>query len=671
MLVKPNLRFMRGSVKSTPPDEAALIRASSIFDAVWYLERNPDATSFPDAITHYLTSGARDNRPPHPLFDLEWYRATNPDLDTTALTPLGHFAMLGEPAGKSPSPLFDPAWYARSLKSPKPKHLFRHFLEQGARQNLSPHPAFDPAFYRAACPDAANPDTNPLTHFIGAGAGQGISPNPFFDLRWYVGRYPEVAKSGLNPLVHFLHHGAARGLRPHPAIDLAAYRATHPGCPADPMETYIHLLTHENPNTFFATTTGHDWHAWHQRLVDTGLFDPATYLAVNPDLTGITADPHEHFARVGLHEGRPFTDATVVARVLAGLPPPALPETEPGLDWFHQKDPHIGVFCSAEGNFYMQEIADLLALGLRDLGIRATRRDETADRAEIFDLRVFVAPHEFFQLGSGLAWQDVAGAPTSVLYNVEQMQTQWFCRAFKTLLMAPLLLDINVQSAAIMRQLGCRSVPFMPGYLPSSTFAQPIEDVSNMPIAKGYPFARQRYNWQTKDALEDRPIDVLFIGASSPRRDKVLESLLDLADDYRFLCIYKKPDAPLTTTNQRASSGRINCALAQRSKVVVNVYRDWLGYFDWSRIVQQGVWQGACVVSDPGLPHPVYRPGEHFQQESTRHMAELIRWLLGTADGRQRLDTTRRAGFAQARTNGSMQAALAPVLTAFKQLLTS
>jgi hypothetical protein len=172
-----------------------------------------------------------------------------------------------------------------------------------------------------------------------------------------------------------------------------------------------------------------------------------------------------------------------------------------------------------------------------------------------------------------------------------------------------------------------------------------------------------------RDQLDDRPIDILFIGANSPRRDTALIRLLDLTDDYRFLCIYTGATVPLTARDYRTTSSRINCALAQRTKIVLNIHRDWVGYFEWSRIVLQGFWQGACVVSDPNLPNPIYQPGVHFQEESVRHLGELIRWLLATPDGRATLDTTRRAGFAQARGLGSMQVALAPVLGAFKNLL--
>ena len=632
-----------------------------------------------------MRPGRPNSVPPHPLFDVEWYLATVPTLN--GLTPLGHFVLDGEAAGASPNPLFDPAWYAQQKGGRKGRYegLFRHFLQQGAKHGLSPHPAFDPAWYRSACPDIANNDTNPLTHFIGAGAGMGIAPNPFFDLRWYARCYPDVAPTKLNPLVHFLRFGAAQGHRPHPNVDLDAYRAAHPDSPKDPLKAYFHLVTHETPATYFVPKKGLDWPQVRTRLTQAGLFDPDTYRSVNPDLATITADLSEHFARVGVHEGRPFTNATTVARVLAKLAPTiATAHTayharaeqaltaglqDPVIQWFRTKNPSIGVFCNTEGNFFMQEIADLLAAGLRGLGISAAGRDQTTSRDEPFDLRVFVAPHEFFTLGQGMAWQDAAGDSNSVLYNVEQMQTQWFCRTFKLLMTAPLVLDINFQSAQILRHLGCQTAHFLPGHLAASPYTTPIEDVSDITLAQGYNWARRAFNWMENDALEDRPIDIMFVGASSLRRDKTLDSLLSLSDDHRFLCVYKSTEAPLTMRNQKASSGLINCALAQRSKIVLNIYRDWLGYFDWSRMIQQGLWQGACVVSDPGLPHPIYQPGVHFQQESTRHLGELIRWLLDTRDGRETLEATRKAGLAQARQLGSMHVALAPVLDAFQQLL--
>jgi hypothetical protein len=291
------------------------------------------------------------------------------------------------------------------------------------------------------------------------------------------------------------------------------------------------------------------------------------------------------------------------------------------------------------------------------------QRDESASRDEPFDLRVFVAPHEFFWLGEGREWTDVAAARGSVLYNVEQPQTQWFCRAFPLLLDAPLVLDINLQSAMILRRAGCKALHFMPGHLPSARYTEPRLDISDIPLAKGYAFARKSYDWQARNQLEERPIDILFVGTRAPRRDEALLRFQELMDRYRFLCVYRSAAEPIT--ERSAAAAEQSWVLAQRAKIVLNLHRDWIGYFEWPRIVMHGFWQGACVVSDPGLSSPIFEAGVHYLEENLRHIGELMRWLLEAPEGRDKLDRTRIAAFERARTVGSMHVALAPVLDAF------
>jgi len=109
--------------------------------------------------------------------------------------------------------------------------------------------------------------------------------------------------------------------------------------------------------------------------------------------------------------------------------------------------------------------------------------------------------------------------------------------------------------------------------------------------------------------------------------------------------------------------------LAQRAKIVLNVHRDWIGYFEWPRMVLQGFWQGACVVSDPGLSAPIFTSGVHYLEENLRHIGELVRWLLETEDGRDKLDRTRMAAYERASSVGSMHVSLGPVLEALAAAL--
>jgi Rhamnan synthesis protein F/Tetratricopeptide repeat len=421
------------------------------------------------------------------------------------------------------------------------------------------------------------------------------------------------------------------------------------------------------------------------RIEAAGLFDPQLYLSLNDDVRGARMDAWDHFLTHGLYEGRHFTNTDLVARLLVRMDKElkgardryvaaanqalARADCSKIAALFRKKGIRIGVYCSSQGNFYMHEIADLFVWGLKSEQIDAVLRNEMASIDESFSLRVFVAPHEFFTLGQGKAWAPLASAPNSVLYNVEQVQTPWFCRAFPLLLQAPLVLDLNFQSAEILRRAACNVLHFVPGYASKAPYAKPYVDASDIELLTGYAFAKQPHNWREQDNLDDRPIDVLFIGNRAPRRDKALAYLQHLAETFRFLCVYARNDVPLTVRNYSHASCEIGCALGQRAKIVLNIHRDWLGYFEWSRIVLQGVWQGACVVSDPGLPTPIFDTGVHYLEEDVRHIGELTRWLLETKEGREKLDATRMAGYERAVRLGSMQVSLAPVLDAFKRLL--
>lgn len=428
-----------------------------------------------------------------------------------------------------------------------------------------------------------------------------------------------------------------------------------------------------------------DRSAWQSRIERAGLFDPAVYLELNSDIKANGHDPWTHFFDYGLNEGRHFTTSDLVARAIAK----ADPEIRRAANTFKQRaqrgaEDHIctkvtqpfldhkvriGIFCNTQGNFFMQEIANLLAWQLNAFGIDVHLRSEGSQINEVFDLRIFVAPHEFFYLGDGSGWKHLSAAKGSVLYNVEQMQTKWFCRAFPLLLDAPLVLDINFQSAEVLRKAGCNAVHFMPTYLADCPYTRPQSDISHIEVARGYEFSRTKFNWLDHDGIVSRPIDILFIGTGSPRRDRAMERLRELTDKHRFVCIYTQQTSPLIPSKYRTTSTEINCALAQRSKITLSIHRDWLGYFEWSRMVLQGFWQGTCVVSDPSLPHPLFYAGEHLLEENVRHLPELLHWLLETREGRTRMNEVSIAAHTHARSPATNAAMLVPMLSSLQALL--
>jgi hypothetical protein len=71
----------------------------------------------------------------------------------------------------------------------------------------------------------------------------------------------------------------------------------------------------------------------------------------------------------------------------------------------------------------------------------------------------------------------------------------------------------------------------------------------------------------------------------------------------------------------------------------VNIHRDSNGFFEWHRIAKLGMVAGSVVVSEPCPPHPIFKPGTHYLEESGRHILNLIEWLLKTEDGRRHAQT--------------------------------
>ncbi|MBB5755020.1 glycosyltransferase [Prosthecomicrobium pneumaticum] len=111
-----------------------------------------------------------------PLFDEDWYRATNPDLQNAGLDPYLHFMEHGWKEGRNPSPHFDVNWYLDTYN------------------------------------DVKSANVNPLEHYIQFGWKELRDPSPAFSVRHYLEYNPDVAASGMEPCGHYITHGRKEGL---------------------------------------------------------------------------------------------------------------------------------------------------------------------------------------------------------------------------------------------------------------------------------------------------------------------------------------------------------------------------------------------------------------------------------------------------------------------------
>src|SRR5580693_3252571 len=96
-------------------DAGARSRVKRLFDAEYYLARNPDvAAAGADPLDHFLRTGWREGRDPNRFFALRWYLLTYLDVARSDLNPLVHYVDFGEADGYWPCRIFQPGWYAKT-----------------------------------------------------------------------------------------------------------------------------------------------------------------------------------------------------------------------------------------------------------------------------------------------------------------------------------------------------------------------------------------------------------------------------------------------------------------------------------------------------------------------------------------------------------------------------
>lgn len=191
-----------------------------LFDAEYYQAQLSAPVG--DPLEHYLQTGWRLGRDPHPLFASRFYLDRNLDVAVADACPLVHFVRYGAAEGRAPHPLFDPRFYrgAHEGVADVAVNPLVHFLDVGGRDGMNPNEWFDTDFYLANSPDVAAAGMNALEHYVRAGWRDGRRPHPEFDVAYYLRTNPEVAEQGIEPLTHFLALGLREGRDPSATFDL-------------------------------------------------------------------------------------------------------------------------------------------------------------------------------------------------------------------------------------------------------------------------------------------------------------------------------------------------------------------------------------------------------------------------------------------------------------------
>jgi len=423
----------------------------------------------------------------------------------------------------------------------------------------------------------AAPAHRALSHFLLHGWQAGNNPGPGFDCAYYAAANPDVAQAGLNPAIHFILHGRAEGRQPLPP----------PALPQSEPEP-----------------------------------DPFSPERLAPVL-----------ARFQL-------DADAAMQALEGIDRPRL-RLAPGAP--------VAVFVHSAGNLFMHEIAELVTAGFAAAGFDASIYDERAAFLAEGDAgavtrgaaRVIVAPHEFFLLpvdGHPVPAEWAAGA---ILLNVEQLLMSWFRVGLAALRRAAAVLDINLQSAAALAHAGLPAA-FLPlGHVADFAPFRRQEKLPDLPALKTLERAIKDTCPAAGAPLAERPIDIFFIGYLSPRRAGILERMAERLSRWRCHFVLTDADSPKVRGKTAVLDTEAAIGLAQRAKIVLNLHQSDEPFFEWHRIVLQGIWQRAAVITEPVAMQAHFHAGEHFLEAPIDELADLIDWALGSGPGMATLERIR------------------------------
>lgn len=468
---------------------------------------------------------------------------------------------------------------------------------------------FDPVYYQATNPDIeidldiereksdlGEPVVRSLLlHYIEQGSAAGRNPNPLFDEAFYRAQHPEIAQQGLNSLAHYYRFGSQPGCDPHPFFSGDFYYKTH------------------------------------------------------ADIAAADINPLEHYLSCGAQEGRTAFSAQQCAPVLSA----DIPAEAAYLKVWQGKPTdeiksaqRLGIYCNSLGNYFITEIADFIAEALTQAGHSVVRLSEKDTQPAGLDGHWVIAPHEFFYLGEGDRWAcHQQWLSQAVMVNVEQPQTTWFSKAFHFLRHTKVIFDINVKSAAIMQQMGLPAYWLPLGYLPDADPFAAGQRLPNLRALKGLSSQVSEQLPALEAPIEQRPLDVHFIGTLNPRREQFFAQSARWLSGYKCFLHIPQMGVPLIKGQDQALDTAAVVGISRRSKILLNVHRDQLPYFEWHRIVFHGLWQNTLVVTEPCHDIPGLVAGEHFIECPLPEMEEKIHWLLSTPDGQQAAEQIRQAGY--------------------------
>jgi hypothetical protein len=327
----------------------------------------------------------------------------------------------------------------------------------------------------------------------------------------------------------------------------------------------------------------------------------------------------------------------------------------------HTRGQAFAIYTSSLGNYFFSEFRDLLAAGFHSLGLQVDLRDEREGFSKVADWHLIVAPHEFCYLGAGRELCDQPLPTNLILFNTEQPSTQWYARARQYFSRAHGIWDLNHGASQEIARAGfnCAYLPL--GYLPGF---KSFREVEELPNHYGTCFLNEKIRKGTylREPFVERPIDVLFLGTLSARREKFFVHASRSLSNHSCYLHLPGAEGPLRVGLNTALDTKTSVGLAQRSKILLNIHRGADRYFEWHRIVMHGIWNRALVISEPCGDGPPFKAGVHFVEAPLNQIPDVVEYYLTNPRGQAEAESIIQRGYQALREQCKLRDYLRPLL---------
>lgn len=302
--------------------------------------------------------------------------------------------------------------------------------------------------------------------------------------------------------------------------------------------------------------------------------------------------------------------------------------------------PRYHIYVSPLGNVFMAEIAAVVSAAISDLGYETVYPAPGLPEPGADRINLVVAPHEFFPLQLNRAEGELLkAAEASVVLSVEQPGTPWF--------------ELGARYASVSRHI-----------IDISPYA--VEELTR----RGYEVSHLQFgyhrNWDRwgGDPTKLRPTDLVFLGASTKRREAILASVAELVWEYSSDIRLFEFDRPMNVAREHFVAGPDKHELLASARILLNIHRGDVPYFEWVRVLEAVV-NGALVITELSTDYGPFVPGEHFVTAPVDLLAAQTSSILQDEELRLELVTN---AYDFVRTELTLESSLKPICARIDEL---